>query len=344
MTVPEEAQTLIGKHYRAPDHFLVGREKIREFAVAVKDDHPTHYSEPDAAAAGYPALVAPLTFLAIAGRRVQLEIFTKFNIPINIARVFHRDQKFRFHRPILANDKLYFDTYLDSVIESHGTVLAEIEAKLPTPKESLWSPVSSPCWEKRPTTKPMPMQRWRRLHRSSGESRVRSMTSQGDTTSGTQLKPPVEAVRSHYDKSNEFFKLWLDPSMTYSCAYFERPDMTLEEAQYAKRKLALDKLNLEPGMTLLDIGCGWGSTMRHAVAEYDVNVIGLTLSETSTPTTRRCSMRSTAPPKEVRIRAGRSSTSRSTASCHSVRLSISPTVPGTPGSSATTPSSRSSTI
>ena len=84
---------------------------------------------------------------------------------------------------------------------------------------------------------------------------------------GTQLKPPVEAVRSHYDKSNEFFKLWLDPSMTYSCGYFEeRPNMTLEEAQYAKRKLALDKLNLEPGMTLLDIGCGWGSTMRHAVA------------------------------------------------------------------------------
>ena len=105
------------------------------------------------------------------------------------------------------------------------------------------------------------------------------MTSQGET-GGTQLKPPVEAVQSHYDRSNEFFKLFLDPSMTYSCAYFEeRPGMTLEEAQYAKRKLALDKLNLEPGMTLLDIGCGWGSTMRHAVAEYDVNVIGLTLSE-----------------------------------------------------------------
>ena len=106
------------------------------------------------------------------------------------------------------------------------------------------------------------------------------MTSQGETAGTTQLKPPVETVRSHYDKSNEFFKLWLDPSMTYSCAYFdERPNMTLEEAQYAKRKLALDKLNLEPGMTLLDIGCGWGSTMRHAVQEYDVNVIGLTLSK-----------------------------------------------------------------
>ena len=110
------------------------------------------------------------------------------------------------------------------------------------------------------------------------------MTSQGEK-SGSQLKPPVEAVRSHYDKSNEFFKLWLDPSMTYSCGYFdENPDpqhltKTLEEAQYAKRKLALDKLNLEPGMKLLDIGSGWGSTMRHAVQEYDVDVIGLTLSE-----------------------------------------------------------------
>lgn len=75
-------------------------------------------------------MVAPLTFLAIAGRRVQLEIFTKFSIPINIARVIHRDQKFKFHRPILAHDRLYFDTYLDSVIESHGTVLAEIRSEV----------------------------------------------------------------------------------------------------------------------------------------------------------------------------------------------------------------------
>ncbi|BDB40388.1 MULTISPECIES: cyclopropane mycolic acid synthase family methyltransferase [Mycobacterium] len=111
------------------------------------------------------------------------------------------------------------------------------------------------------------------------------MTSESNP-GGTQLKPPVEAVQSHYDRSNEFFKLWLDPSMTYSCAYFdENPNIdqpqtkTLEEAQFAKRKLALDKLNLEPGMTLLDIGSGWGSTMRHAVEYYDVNVIGLTLSE-----------------------------------------------------------------
>lgn len=130
MTTPKEAEGLIGSHYRAPDYFLVGREKIREFAIAVQNHHPTHYSEEAAAEAGYPTIVAPLTFLAIAGRRVQLEIFTKFSIPINIARVIHRDQKFKFHRPVLAHDKLYFDTYLDSVIESHGTVLAEIRSEV----------------------------------------------------------------------------------------------------------------------------------------------------------------------------------------------------------------------
>ena len=93
------------------------------------------------------------------------------------------------------------------------------------------------------------------------------------------LKPHFEDVQAHYDLSDEFFQLFLDPSQTYSCAYFERDDMTLEEAQLAKVDLALGKLGLEPGMTLLDIGCGWGSTMMRAVEKYDVNVIGLTLSE-----------------------------------------------------------------
>lgn len=95
----------------------------------------------------------------------------------------------------------------------------------------------------------------------------------------TELKPDVAHVQSHYDRSNEFFRLWLDPTMTYSCAYFEREDMTLEEAQMAKVDLALGKLGLRPGMTLLDIGSGWGSTMRRAIEKYDVNVIGLTLSD-----------------------------------------------------------------
>ncbi|MBX9640838.1 MAG: MaoC family dehydratase N-terminal domain-containing protein [Mycobacteriaceae bacterium] len=130
MTVPQGAEGIIGKHYRQEDHFVVGREKIREFAVAVKDDNPIYQNEAVAAEAGYDSLPAPLTFLAIAGRRVQLEIFTKFSIPINIARVMHRDQKFKFHRPIVVGDELHFDTYLDSVIQSHGTVLAEIRSEV----------------------------------------------------------------------------------------------------------------------------------------------------------------------------------------------------------------------
>ena len=93
------------------------------------------------------------------------------------------------------------------------------------------------------------------------------------------LKPHFEDVQAHYDLSDDFFALFLDPTRTYSCAYFERDDMTLEEAQRAKVDLALGKLGLEPGMTLLDVGCGWGSTMMRAIEKYDVNVIGLTLSK-----------------------------------------------------------------
>ena len=94
-----------------------------------------------------------------------------------------------------------------------------------------------------------------------------------------KLKPHFEDVQAHYDLSDDFFRLWLDPSQTYSCAYFERDDMSLEEAQLAKIDLALGKLGLQPGMTLLDIGCGWGGTMMRALERYDVNVIGLTLSK-----------------------------------------------------------------
>jgi cyclopropane-fatty-acyl-phospholipid synthase len=65
-----------------------------------------------------------------------------------------------------------------------------------------------------------------------------------------QLEPFVDDVRAHYDLSDDFFALFLDPSMTYSCAYFERDDMTLEEAQTAKIDLALGKLDLKPGMTI----------------------------------------------------------------------------------------------
>src|ERR1700744_3984546 len=89
----------------------------------------------------------------------------------------------------------------------------------------------------------------------------------------------LDDVQAHYDLSNEFCALFQAPTRTYSCAYFPREGMTLHEAQVAKLDLTLDKLGLQPGMTLLDVGCGWGSVMKRAVERYDVNVIGLTLSK-----------------------------------------------------------------
>ena len=125
--------------------------------------------------------------------------------------------------------------------------------------------------------------------------------------------------------SNEFFRLWLDPTQTYSCAYFERDDMTLEEAQLAKIDLALGKLGLQPGMTLLDVGCGWGSTMMRAIEKYDVNVIGLTLSENQKEHVEQRFRRSRTARAARRCgcRGGSSSTSPSTGSCRSARSSTS---------------------
>ena len=124
------AEDIIGTHYRYPDYFEVDREKIREFARAVKDDHPAHFTEEAAKECGHDALIASLTFMAVAGRRVQQEIFNQFDLPINMERVLHRDQKLVFHRPILAGDKLWFDSYLDSVTESHGAVLTEVRGEV----------------------------------------------------------------------------------------------------------------------------------------------------------------------------------------------------------------------
>lgn len=101
------------------------------------------------------------------------------------------------------------------------------------------------------------------------------------------LEPFFDQVQAHYDLSNDFFALFLDPSMTYSCAYFERDDMSLEEAQRAKIDLSLGKLELQPGMRLLDIGCGWGATLRRAVERYDVRAVGLTLSRQQYDEARR---------------------------------------------------------
>jgi cyclopropane-fatty-acyl-phospholipid synthase len=86
------------------------------------------------------------------------------------------------------------------------------------------------------------------------------------------------AISHHYDLSNEFYSLLLDPQLAYSCAYFTSPDQSVEEAQRAKLDLVCGKLGLEPGMSLLDVGCGWGSLSLHAAEHYGAHVTGVTIA------------------------------------------------------------------
>ena len=88
-----------------------------------------------------------------------------------------------------------------------------------------------------------------------------------------------QAVRHHYNVGNDFFALFLDKSMTYSCAYWQGGATTLEEAQEAKLELVCTKLALAPGQRVLDVGCGWGSFAMHAASRHDVSVLGITLSD-----------------------------------------------------------------
>lgn len=95
------------------------------------------------------------------------------------------------------------------------------------------------------------------------------------------------AIAHHYDVSNEFYRLILGETMTYSCAYFEDTAAGLDDAQRAKHDLVCRKLGLREGMRLLDVGCGWGSMALHAAQRYDVSVVGITLSEPQAELTRK---------------------------------------------------------
>jgi cyclopropane-fatty-acyl-phospholipid synthase len=97
----------------------------------------------------------------------------------------------------------------------------------------------------------------------------------------------ARAIRHHYDVSNEFFGLFLDRSMTYSCAFFSLDGASLESAQTAKLELSCRKLTLKPGQRVLDVGCGWGSFAMHAASHHGVTVVGITLSEAQAELARR---------------------------------------------------------
>ena len=125
----------------------------------------------------------------------------------------------------------------------------------------------------------------RALPRQEGGADVRALRSEHTVRISGDLHEPERdraAIRYHYDVGNDFYKLWLDERMLYSCAYFANgsdPDAELEEAQVAKLDIICRKLRLRPGDRLLDVGCGWGALIMHAVRTYGVTALGITLSD-----------------------------------------------------------------
>lgn len=108
-------------HHRYPDYYVVGREKIREYATAIKNDDRVFFDEDVAAELGHKALPAPLTFLSVFGYMAQISFFENANIGIKDAKIVQVDQVVKFLKPIFAGDKLYCDVYADSVRQAHGT-------------------------------------------------------------------------------------------------------------------------------------------------------------------------------------------------------------------------------
>ncbi len=103
----------------------------------------------------------------------------------------------------------------------------------------------------------------------------------------TSAEKQTERVQYHYDLGNDFFKMWLDQTLSYSCAYYITPEDDLEKAQLQKLDYILRKLQLKEGETLLDIGCGWGWLIIKAAKEHGVNALGITLSREQEEETRR---------------------------------------------------------
>jgi cyclopropane-fatty-acyl-phospholipid synthase len=99
------------------------------------------------------------------------------------------------------------------------------------------------------------------------------------TTAEHTPKQDLDDIKHHYDVGNEFYRLWLDERMMYSCAYFQTGDETIHTAQLAKLDHICRKLRLQPGERLLDIGCGWGGLILHAAQHYGVTAVGITLSD-----------------------------------------------------------------
>ncbi len=167
-------------------------------------------------------------------------------------------------RAYVAGDLVLTGVHPGDPYEALARLRDTVRLRIPAPREALQL-VRGLGWERLKPPPPPPeefLPPWRRAVQGLRHSRTRDQ----------------EAVQHHYDVSNTFYEHVLGPSMTYTCAVFEKPDESLETAQANKYELVARKLALRPGMRLLDVGCGWGGMVRHAAREHGVKALGVTLS------------------------------------------------------------------
>jgi cyclopropane-fatty-acyl-phospholipid synthase len=167
-------------------------------------------------------------------------------------------------RAYVAGDLVLTGVHPGDPYEALALLRDSVRLRIPSPREALQL-VRGLGWERLKPPPPPPEEQlppWRRAVQGLRHSRTRDQ----------------EAVQHHYDVSNAFYERVLGPSMTYTCAVFEKPDESLETAQASKYELVARKLALRPGMRLLDVGCGWGGMVRHAAREHGVRALGVTLS------------------------------------------------------------------
>ncbi len=114
------SSNIVGMHYKYPDYYEVGREKIREYATAVKNDDAAFFDDKAAADLGHDGLLAPLTFISVFGYQAQSAFFENANIGIQDAKIVQVDQELKFLHPIKAGDRLYCDVYVHAMRRSFG--------------------------------------------------------------------------------------------------------------------------------------------------------------------------------------------------------------------------------
>lgn len=156
------------------------------------------------------------------------------------------------------------DAYLNGYLDVDGDIEALVALFRNLPALSLNWPQKVQLWLAAQSLPPLP-----------------KAEAEGAQTRQVAASPERDraAIQHHYDVGNDFYQLWLDPYLVYTCAHYEHPEMSLAEAQAAKLDLICRKLRLQPGETLIDVGCGWGALLRWAVKHYGVTGYGITLSE-----------------------------------------------------------------